>query len=305
MLADKVSRYVERHQALGFKYRTQSILLRNFAAYAEARGDGVVLTDRVLDWAGQAPSPVQQRHRLLTVRRFAIAMRLEDERYQIPPADAFGHTPFRRSLVYLYSPEDIAHLVGAAQQLRPRGSLRPLTYATLLSLLASTGLRVSEALALKVNDVTDDGLIIRHTKFRKSRLVPLHETARCGLEHYLRARAALAPRDGPLFVSLQGQALPYATVNAVFLKLARRIGLRQGPGHRGPRLHDLRHTFAVRSLEQCHDDHRAVSQHLHALSTYLGHTYVSSTFWYLQATPLLMTQIATAAEARYCEDTAS
>lgn len=297
MLSADVSRYVDTHRALGFKYRTQDLLLRNFAVFAEARGDTVVRIDRALEWAGKAPSAAQQRNRLLTVRRFAIAMRLEFPDYEIPPADAFGHTSFRRKIIHIYSSEEIAQLIDAALQLKSHGSLRPLTYATLFALLASTGLRISEALALTANDITNDGLIIRDTKFRKSRLVPLHETVRDGLDSYLVARARVASLEPVLFVSSQGKALPHSTVNGVFLKLARAIGLRAGPGQCGPRLHDFRHTFAVRSLEQCSGDKQSIARHLYALSTYLGHAQVTYTYWYLQATPILMAEISAAGEA--------
>lgn len=305
MLNANVSRYVEMHQALGFKYRSQSLLLHNFADFAEAHGDTAVRVDRVLNWASKAPSAAQQRNRLLTVRRFAIAMHLEDPCYEIPPADAFRRASFKRGIAHIYTTDDIAQLIDAALQLRPQGSIRPITYATLFALLTSTGLRISEALALTVSDITSDGLIVRDTKFRKSRLVPLHETTRNGLGRYLSARAQLAPLDAALFISQHGKPLPHSTVNGVFLKLARAIGLRKGPGHRGPRLHDFRHTFAVRSLEQCADDNKAVARHLHALSTYLGHACVSYTYWYLQATPILMAQIAAAGEALHNGGTTS
>jgi integrase len=297
MLSQDATRYLELQRAMGFKFRIQGSLLRSFVAFAEIRGDEFVCTQSVLDWAAQAPSPPQRRNRLLTVRRFALAVQAEDERHQIPPADAFGRESFKRSAPYIYSQEDIARLLGAAAQLKPKDSIRPATYSTLFALLAATGLRISEALALKLDDVTDEGLLIRATKFRKSRLVPLHETARRGLERYLALRARLGAADPALFISLAGTALCYPTVIAIFLSLVRSLGLHPGPGHRGPRLHQLRHTFAVRSLEQCAGNREAVSRHMTALSTYLGHTHVSDTYWYLEATPLLMAQIAAAGEA--------
>ncbi len=296
MLMEDVSRYVDLHRALGFKYRVQNGLLRNFAVFAEAQGDETVQTQSVLDWAGQAPSPAQRRNRLLTVRRFARAMQAEDERHQIPPADAFGHVAFKRCTPHIFTPEEIAAILKEAAQLTPANSTRPATYTTLFALLAATGLRSSEALALKLEDVTEDGLIIRETKFRKSRLVPLHETTIKGLERYLRLRSQLGTMDTTVFVSLNGTTLSYSTVIGVFLTLIRAIGLRAGPGHSGPRLHDLRHTFAVRSLEQCGSDPKAIKRHMTALSTYLGHAHVSDTYWYLQATPILMSQIAGAGE---------
>lgn len=296
MLSEDVKRYVARHRALGFKYRVQNGLLRNFAAFAEAQGDDVVHTQCALNWAAQAPSPQQRRNRLLTVRRFAWAMRAEDERYQIPPTEAFGRASFKRRTPHIFTSEEIIAILKAAAQLSPIGSMRPATYTTLFALLAATGLRSSEALALTLEDVTEDGLIIRETKFRKSRLVPLHETAHTQLDGYLSRRAHLPTTTPTVFVSQQGTILSYSTVITVFLSVVRAIGLRAGPGHPGPCLHDLRHTFAVRSLEQCGTDPNAVKRHVVALSTYLGHAHVSDTYWYLQATPKLMNQIAKAGE---------
>lgn len=172
-----------------------------------------------------------------------------------------------------------------------------MTYIALLSLIAATGLRVSEALKLQMSDITDDGLLIRETKFQKNRLVPLHPSARLGLQEYLVSRRRIKAITSSVFVSKSGTALPYSTVNATFLDLARSVGLRKGPGHSGCRIQDMRHTFAVRSLEQCAGDRKAVAQHMVALSTYLGHAHVSDTYWYLQATPKLLDDIALAAEA--------
>lgn len=300
MLSDAIQQYVEHHRALGYKYRIQSRLLRNFAAFAEAQGDEVVHTQRALDWAGQAPSPQQRRNRLLTVRRFAQTMQAEDARYQVPPSDAFGRVAFTRRTPYIYTTEEIMTLLQAAARLTPKDSIRPATYTTLFALLAATGLRSSEALALTLEDITNDGLIIRETKFRKSRLVPLHETGQRRLGEYLIRRAQVGTTSPAVFVSPQGTALSYSTVVTVFLSLTRAIGLRAGPGQPGPRLHDLRHTFAVRSLEQCGAAPNTIKNHMLALSTYLGHAHISDTYWYLQATPKLMTQIATAGENLHC-----
>ena len=167
----------------------------------------------------------------------------------------------------------------------------------MLSLIACTGLRISEALKLELSDLTEDGLLIRATKFQKSRLVPLHDSANHSLQQYIAARCRFAPTASTLFVSRNGGKLTYPTVIRTFLILARSTGLRGGPGQTGCRLHDLRHTFAVRSLEQCPSDRRSVARHMAALSTYLGHAHVSDTYWYLQATPKLLGDIATAAEA--------
>jgi integrase len=297
MLSTDMKRYVELHRAVGFKFHTQHQLLSSFAAFADAQGDEFVRIERALDWASRSSSPPQRRRRLLEVRRFALAMRPEDARYEVPAADAMGRASYRRRIAHIYTPVEITRLTQATVELGPTGSLRPLMYATLFGLLAATGLRISEALAMRLEDVTEDGLIIRQTKFHKSRLVPVHPTTQRALDIYRKVRKQLSTPDDSLFVSLWGRGLAYVTVDAVFLRLARSIGLRGEPGQRGARMHDLRHTFAVRSLEQCGHDDKAVARHLAALSTYLGHVHATSTYWYLQATPALMEQIANAGEA--------
>jgi integrase len=299
MLSQDLTRYTDLKRSLGFKFRTQFALLRIFVAYAEHAGDEFVRIDRVLDWAARAPSPPQRRNRLLTVRRFALALKAEDLRHEVPPADALGHGEFKRRIVHIYQPDEITWLMSAARQLQPEGSIKPLTYSTLFGLLAATGMRISEALALRLEDVTADGLVIRQTKFQKSRLIPLHPTTQLALDEYLSIRGRLGTLDGALFTSPTGKAPAYDTVSAMFRHLARTIGLRGGPGEPGPRIHDLRHTFAVRSLEECCHDAKSVARHMIALSTYLGHAHVTDTYWYLHATPILMRQIAQAGEAAF------
>jgi integrase len=193
--------------------------------------------------------------------------------------------------------DEIARLFRAAMALEPAGSIRPTMYGTLFGLLAATGMRIAEALALQLDDVTTDGLVIRETKFQKSRLLPLHPTTRQAPDGYLIVRQSVITADRALFVSVAGRALPYNTVRRIFLQLLDRADLRGADAGRDPRIHDLRHTFAVRSLEQCRHDHTAVARHIVALSTYLGHAHVTDTYWYLQATPVLMGQIAEAGEA--------
>jgi integrase len=297
MLSTELARYVDQQHSLGFKFRVQQILLRGFVAFAEECGDQHVKSARVLTWAARAPSPEQRRNRLLTVRRFALAMHAENARHQIPAADALGHAVVKRRPPYIYAPDEIARLLRAAAALDPAGSIRPTMYPTLFGLLAATGMRIAEALALQLDNVTADGLVIRETKFQKSRLLPLHATARQALDRYLTARRMLASTDRALFVSIAGKPLPYNTVRGVFLQLLDRTGMRSAHLGRDPRIHDLRHTFAVRSLEQCRHERDAVARHIVALCTYLGHAHVTDTYWYLQATPLLMGQIAEAGEA--------
>jgi integrase len=158
-------------------------------------------------------------------------------------------------------------------------------------------LRISEALALQIDDIRPDGLYIRETKFHKSRLVPLHPTTAKQLDLYLDRRGQVARLETHVFVSLRNKPLRYPTVNETFLSLLRKLGLREEPGQPGPRLHDARHTFASRALEKCPDEPSRITRHMLALSTYLGHAHVTDTYWYLQSTTRLMTEIANDCQA--------
>jgi len=302
MLKDRVDAYVAERRAMGYKYRSQSGLLQSFVAFAAQCDETHVRAQTVLDWAALAPSPMQRRNRLLTVRRFAIAIRPEDPNCEIPPPDAFGRSLPKRKIRLLFSPDNVLQLLAAASDLKPTGSIRPRTYATLFGLLSATGIRISEAIALNIEDVTDDGLLIKATKFRKDRLVPMCQSTHQAILIYRSHRSRLGSNERALFISNRGTRLAYSTVNSIFLQLMRAIGLRDAPGEAGACIHDLRHTFAVRSLEQCCGDRAAVSQHMVALSTYLGHAHISDTYWYLQATPKLLRQISEAQEECYGRD---
>jgi integrase len=297
MMRKELARYVELKRSLGFQFRCQHLLLKGFVAFAAERGDRYVKTARVFEWAALAPSPAQRRRRLLTVRRFALAMHVENARHQIPASDALGKAAFTRATPYIYKASEIARLIQAASALEPAGTMRPVMYATLIGLIASTGMRISEALALRVDDITADGLLVSETKFQKSRLLPLHATTQRALDRYIAVRNELSVVDRALFLSVTGKPLPYSTVRNVFQQLLKRTALKGAHAGHDPRIHDLRHTFAVRSLEQCRHDTEEVARHIVALSTYLGHTHVTDTYWYLQATPVLMGQIAKANEA--------
>lgn len=297
MLSRDLARYVDQKRSLGFEFQSQSIVLSSFVRFAKERGDRYIRNARVLAWAARAPSPKHRRARLLMVRRFALALHAENARHQVPARDALGQANAKRRPPYIYSPDEIERLLCAAAALPPADSIRPIVYVTLLGLIAATGIRIAEGLALQLDDITADGLIIRESKFHKTRLLPLHVTTRKALDRYLVARQKVAMADRALFISAAGKPLPYTTVRSVFLKLLDRTGLRGAHTGRDPRIHDLRHTFAVRSLELCGLDRIAVTQHIVALSTYLGHVHVRDSFWYLQATPVLMGQIADAGEA--------
>lgn len=175
MLSTIVERHIALHHATGYLFRRQSGLLRDFAKHAESKRDDIVRATTAVEWAGLGPTVATRHGRLEVVRRFACLMHAEDPRHEIPPAGVFGSRPQRR-IPYIFSTEELRALLAAAAKLGPRRSLRPQAYVTLLGLIAATGLRISEALALRIGDITTAGLVIRETKFRKNRLVPLHPT---------------------------------------------------------------------------------------------------------------------------------
>jgi len=296
MLRQTIEQYLDIRGVVGFELKVDAGLLRDFALFAEDRSENYVRRQTAIDWAAKAPSAYQQERRLGIVRRFAEHARAEDPRYEIVPQNVFANGKHRRPLPYIFSSEELLELLDATTFLRPRGSLRKLTYYTLFGLVATAGLRVSEAMHLVLEDITTDGLVIRESKFRKSRLLPLHETTQAALQRYLEQRKTVGGADEHVFISTKGRALTYAMINGTFHHLLKRIRLHLRCGQ-PPRIHDLRHYFAVRVLENCPDGYEHASRHILALSTYLGHTHATDTYWYLQATPCLMVRIADACEA--------
>ena len=188
MLSEAIDRHIELYRSVGFKYRVQEYMLRSFGAFAEGRSELFIRTETVLAWAASAPSVRQRCDRLLTIRRLARALKAEDERHEVPPSDVFGRAPRSHRKCHIFTQGEINILLRSTAQLGPKRSIRLVTYIALLSLITATGLRISEALRLQVSDITDEGLLIRETKFQKSRLVPLHASARRGLLQYLAVR---------------------------------------------------------------------------------------------------------------------
>ena len=290
-----VDSYLAVRRAAGYKLEVDEYLLRSYARFAAEQDESMVRTESVTKWASQAPSLGQSERRIKAVIRMARHLKAEDERHEIPPGNIFGNHVSRR-VPYIFAPEDVERLIAAAMQLGPENSLRPYVYSTLFALLSVTGLRISEALGLTYEDVTLDGLLIRKTKFGKSRIVPLHQTAADGIDRYLVKRKKRFADEKHLFVSVRGRVLNRSSVGRVFLDLLQKVGLANPLGGHRPRMHDLRHSFAVRALESCPDGRDHVGRHMLALSTYMGHRNVSDTFWYLEATPHLMKDIAGACE---------
>lgn len=295
MLTDDVERYLSIRRTLGYKLTTIARQLRAFACFARDRGDTHITTARAIAWATTAASPHARHVRMRTITRLARFLHVEDPMHEVASQSPF-RTPIRRSMPYIYAPDEIARIVAATARLYRSYPLRRQVYGTLLGLIAATGLRVSEALNLRLDDVLPDGALrIRHTKFGKSRLVPLHPTVRAALGRYLDVRKGLAVTDDHVFLSARDRRVAASTVNATFRRILTLANI--APDRtRVPRIHDLRHTFATRALEKCGAGHGTISRHFVALSTYLGHVDVRSTYWYLEATPELMTGLAATAE---------
>ena len=296
MLTQAVESYLEVRRAMGFALHSEGSLLQSFAKYSDTAGKSHICNETAIQWAGLARSVTTRARRLGQVIRLARYLRAEDQRHEVPPA-VFGCEKGPRPVPYIFSAENIKRLVQAASELGRRNPFRGQTYSTFFALLACTGLRVSEAIRLRFEDVTADGLIIRCSKFRKSRLVPLHSTAQVGLERYLQKRRPFAPFDDHVFVSLRRRPLLVGDAETAFRTAAQKIGLKRAPGLPRPTIHSLRHTFAVRSLENCPDGRDRITKHMLALSTYLGHSKVADTYWYLEATPELMSGIADSCES--------
>jgi len=224
MLTQAIESYLAVRRAAGFVMTVDAGLLRGFSRFAAEHTESHVRQQTAIAWAAQAPSPHQRERRLGIVRRFVAHARAEDPVHERIPQLVFARRHIR-PLPYPFSDREIEQLLAATARLRPRGSLRPLTYFTLFGLLTATGLRVSEALHLVLDDITADGLLVRQTKFRKSRLVPLHETTAAALEAYLAQRHAVARREAHVFIATTGQALTYPMINGTFHFLLRSVEL--------------------------------------------------------------------------------
>ena len=201
-----IEAYLAVRRTSGFELTNDDYLLHSYARFAAERGESRVRTATAIAWAARSTSVVQRDVRLKCVCRFARFVRLEDEGHELPPAGHFAPHKTRR-LPYLYTDSELERLIKAALQLGPPGALRPDTYATLIALLSATGLRISEALGLRFGDVSSESLLIRETKFHKSRLVPLHETVALGLERYFKRRRQFATDHDRLFITDAGRPL--------------------------------------------------------------------------------------------------
>ncbi len=290
-LNSHIEDYLAMRRALGFKLVKEGRLLRDFAAFAEAAGAGTVTTDLAVAWSimPQNASPVWAAQRLTMVRGFARYVQAADPATQVPPVGVLPART-RRVTPYIYSDAEVAALMTAARMLR--NPLKAATFETLIGLLAVTGMRGSEAMALDRGDLdTTAGLLtVRATKFRKSRQLPLQVTTLRALASYQAARDRLCPAPAPasLLVSATGARLCQATVQPAFRRLLRQAGIGQGPPRPRATIHGLRHAFAVKTLLGWYRDGQDVQARMPSLSTWLGHVATAATYWYLTGTSELL-----------------
>lgn len=300
-LRQRVDAFVTLRRSLGFKLRGHDRLLTDFVDYLDHTGASTVTTQLALTWATMPTNaqPVWWKKRLSVIRGFSRYLQALDSSVEVPAPDLLAYR-YRRPTPYLYSETDIAGLMAAAGTLSP--PLRAVTHQTLFGLLAVTGIRLGEAIHLDRTDLDlEAGLIrIRETKFNKSRQLPLQPTTVAALKDYARQRDHLCgkPRVPSFLVSTRGTRLIDACVRRVFAQLAGRVGLQSRAGSGRPRIHDLRHTFAVATLRDWYRAGVDVTSKLPLLSAYLGHCDPTSTYWYLQAAPELLALAAERLEHR-------
>jgi integrase len=306
-MMNKVEQYVSHRRSLGYRIRTDAYLLRSFARYADLHAPGEPLTvDLALRWA-TAPKGTQRIYhakRLDALRTFAHYLLVFEPRTEIPPQRLLGPS-FMRVPPHIYTPQEIAALIHEALTYKPslrRDSLTGLRNATTIGLMACTGLRVGEALALNDSDVdlVQNLIIVRQSKNLPMRLVPITECAADRLRRYREARDQRFGYSGnseAFFRSPRGGHVSYETISWAFKQLRKRTGLKDASG-RHPRLHDLRHTFACNHLLRAYRENRNIDNAVHELSIYLGHATLDSTYWYLSGVPALLEQCTKRCEAQ-------
>jgi integrase len=290
-LRQSVDDYLAVRRALGYKLKLHGRVLPQFVEFLEAQGASVITTSLALAWATQPEdaSVVWWHQRLAIVRGFALYLQASDPRTEVPPADLLP-AKFRRAVPYLYSEADVQTLMEAARKIR--SPLKAATYETLIGVLAVTGMRVSEVIALDHSDVElpEGRLTVRHGKNGRSREVALHPSTVTALDAYARLRDELCPhpKDPSFLLSNAGTRLYYGTVWHEFDRLRRRSGLDRESLGRQARMHDLRHAFVLRTLLDWYREDGDVEAQLPLLATFLGHVDPSSTYWYFEAAPQLL-----------------
>lgn len=304
-LREAADRYLAVRRGLGYKLKIEGRMLGQFVGFCDARGLQHVTVAAALAWA-TAPAGADVSWwaaRLGVIREFARFLAVFDDRTEIPPTDLLPRTGDDRIQPYLYSSAQIAALLKAARGLAH--PLRAATFEAFIGLMAATGIRTGEAIGLDREDadLARGSLVIRGTKFGKSRLVPLHTTTVEHLTAYQRQRDQLCPRPATtaFFLSSAGTRLNSTSTSKAFTRVLKAAAITVGAGTARPRLYDLRHTFAVTTLTSWYAADADVAHLLPALSTYLGHVSPATTYWYLHACPQLMTEAVKRLEASWSD----
>jgi integrase/recombinase XerD len=290
-LREELAGYLAARRALGFRLDRAEKLISQFLGYLEERQATTVTTDHALAWATAPAGAAPWWHalRLSAVRPFATWLHARDSAHEVPPPGLIPTGP-HRAVPYLYSGAEVSALIGAAGS-RPH-PVSALTYPALIALLAATGARIGELLALDDGDfdAARGVLTVREGKFGKSRLLPLHPTSTAALERYQQERDRLLPaRAGDvLLVSAAGTRLGYRRVCETFHRITAQAGITARSAACRPRIHDIRHSFAVASLLEWYRRGDDVQAMLPRLSTYMGHADPRHTYWYLSAAPELL-----------------
>jgi len=299
MLSKAVDDYLVLRRASGFKCVEVEKQLRSYIRFTgqPELSEGHLCAAKAIEWAKLGRGPRSRYMRMRTISMFADHLRVEDRRHEAVPSDVIPVAHSKRHPPRIFAQQEMIGILGLTDTLTPVNSIRPRLYRTLFGLLFVTGMRISEALQLRFEDVQTDGLMVHKTKFGKSRQLPLHSSTSAELEIYLHARRKLPSESDRLFLSsYQDQPLRVATARRTFQMLCERLQITGAGGRRRPRLHDLRHSFAVNALLRCQAERDGVNKHMLALSTYMGHVSISSTYWYLEQTPELLRSIADACE---------
>lgn len=286
----RAKQYLKMRRNLGYKLRIEGEQLIRFAHYAEKIGhNGPLTVPLALQWAqASSGSKIAQARRLDIVRRFARYLKLHEPKTEIPQEGILGPS-YRRIPPYIYSESEILALLDACRKLTPVDGIRPHTHATLFGLLACTGIRISEALRLTMDNIDPNQqmLTIVEGKFHKSRILPIRPSCVKALMTYKKIREKRTLQTKAFFITELGTSLKYHKVLMVFRRIAKDLNW-----SRNTRIHGLRHTFAVRKLLQWHKDGENVHRRIGELSTYLGHCKVQDTYWYFSAVPELMALVA-------------
>ncbi len=292
-LASHLDGYLGMRRKLGFKLRLAGGLLHRFVTFAQKKRARFITARLARDWAIQPTDcePAQWANRLGMVRRFAQYVSAIDPRTEVPPQELLPHR-YHRKPPYVYSDKEIRKLIQSTRELPARNDLRAESNATLFGLLAVTGMRVGEAIALDRRDVDlNRGLLtVRQAKFNKSRFVPIHFTTQKRLRDYERIRDRFYPHstNPSFFLSERGTRLKDCTVRRWFIIASHKIGLRAPAERRGPRIHDVRHHFAHKTILNWYRRGLDVEAHLPELTTFMGHGHVADTYWYISASPELL-----------------